>query len=63
MWAEEVSEQPLNLIASGPAGGIMGSAKLGERMGFGNIIATDMGGTSFDVGVITGGAPGLAAST
>ena len=57
MWAEEVSVQPLNLIASGPAGGIMGAAKLGERMGYGNIIATDMGGTSFDVGVITAGAP------
>jgi N-methylhydantoinase A len=57
MWAEEVSAQPLNLIASGPAGGIMGAAKLGERMGYDNIIATDMGGTSFDVGVITAGSP------
>jgi N-methylhydantoinase A len=53
MWGEEVSVRPLNLIASGPAGGIIGSAKLGERMGFPNVIATDMGGTSFEVGVIT----------
>jgi N-methylhydantoinase A len=60
MWDEEVGAAPLNLIASGPAGGIVGSAKLGERMGYRNIIATDMGGTSFDVGVITGGAPILA---
>ena len=60
MWDEEVGRAPLNLIASGPAGGIIGSAKLGERMGYRNIIATDMGGTSFDVGVITDGAPILA---
>jgi len=60
MWDEEVQFAPLNLIASGPAGGIMGCAKLGERMGYPNIVATDMGGTSFDVGVITGGAPILA---
>jgi N-methylhydantoinase A len=60
MWDEEVPSAPLNLIASGPAGGIIGSAKLGERMGYRNIIATDMGGTSFDVGVIADGAPILA---
>jgi N-methylhydantoinase A len=60
MWDEEVAGAPLNLIASGPAGGIIGSAKLGSRMGYRNIIATDMGGTSFDVGVITDGAPILA---
>jgi N-methylhydantoinase A len=60
MWDEEVAGAPLNLIASGPAGGIIGSAKLGQRMGYRNIIATDMGGTSFDVGVITDGAPILA---
>jgi len=60
MWDEEVAAAPLNLIASGPAGGIIGSAKLGQRMGYRNIIATDMGGTSFDVGVITDGAPILA---
>jgi N-methylhydantoinase A len=60
MWDEEVASAPLNLIASGPAGGIIGSAKLGSRMGYRNIIATDMGGTSFDVGVITDGAPILA---
>ena len=57
MWGEEVAARPLNLIASGPAGGIIGAAKLGQRLGYANIIATDMGGTSFDVGVITDGAP------
>jgi N-methylhydantoinase A len=60
MWDEEVQLAPLNLIASGPAGGIIGCSKLGERMGYRNIVATDMGGTSFDVGVITNSAPILA---
>jgi N-methylhydantoinase A len=60
MWDDEAGSAPLNLIASGPAGGIIGAAKLGERMGYRNIIATDMGGTSFDVGVITDGSPILA---
>jgi N-methylhydantoinase A len=56
MWSDEVEVRPLNLIASGPAGGIIGSAKIGVQMGYPNVIATDMGGTSFDVGVITDGA-------
>ena len=57
MWSDEVASRPLNLLASGPAGGIIGAAKLGERLEYGNIIATDMGGTSFDVGVIADGSP------
>lgn len=57
LWDEEVAVWPLNLIASGPAGGIVGASKLGKRMGYPNVIATDMGGTSFDVGVITDGFP------
>lgn len=55
MWDEEAAVRPLNLIASGPVGGIIGAAKLGERLGYRNIIVTDMGGTSFDVGVIADG--------
>jgi N-methylhydantoinase A len=57
MWGEDVETAPLNLVASGPAGGIIGAAKLGEQMGYRNVIGTDMGGTSFDVGVIVEGAP------
>ena len=39
--------------------GTLGSAFLAERMGEPDIIVTDMGGTSFDVSVIRGGAPDL----
>jgi N-methylhydantoinase A len=57
MWDEEVAIRPLNLIASGPVGGIIGAAKIGQQLGYRNIIVTDMGGTSFDVGVIAEGTP------
>jgi N-methylhydantoinase A len=46
-------------VHSGPVMGTLGSAFLGERMGERDIIVTDMGGTSFDVSVIRGGAPDL----
>ena len=40
---------------SGPAGGILGGKFLGDVYGYKNIITSDVGGTSFDVGLITGG--------
>jgi N-methylhydantoinase A len=49
---EEASRQPVGMIESGPVGGLVGSKYLGEGLGFGNIVAADMGGTTFKVGVI-----------
>lgn len=40
---------------AGPVAGLHGALTLGNRYGYENIIFTDMGGTSFDIGVITGG--------
>ena len=42
-------------LVSGPIGGIIGSKYVGSVLGLDNIICTDMGGTSFDVGLITAG--------
>lgn len=53
-------EAPLLTLDSGPVAGVTGSAYLGELMDFKNIITTDMGGTSFDVGIIEGGVPASA---
>ena len=39
----------------GPVAGLIGGAALGKRRGDGNVIVTDMGGTSFEVGVISDG--------
>ncbi len=55
--AEEAAFQAANLLTSGPAGGVLASQKLGEQLGYRNIITTDMGGTSFDVGLIVDGQP------
>lgn len=40
---------------AGPVAGLHGAAATGKIQGYENIIFTDMGGTSFDIGVITGG--------
>ena len=55
--AEEAGLQAVSLLTSGPAGGVLASQKLGEQLGYKNILTADMGGTSFDVGLIVGGAP------
>ncbi|MFO1200540.1 MAG: hydantoinase/oxoprolinase family protein [Burkholderiaceae bacterium] len=51
----KATEAPLLTLDSGPVAGVTGSVYLGALMGEPNIITTDMGGTSFDVGVIHGG--------
>ncbi len=61
--AETAKRSSLLLLQSGPTGGIVGSQFLGELMGFRNIIATDMGGTTFDVGLINNGIPARTSTT
>jgi len=42
-------------LISGPIGGMLGTKYVGNFLGIKDIISTDMGGTSFDVGIIRGG--------
>lgn len=42
---------------SGPIGGLLGAGYLSQHMGIDNWVCTDMGGTSFDVGLIRSGQP------
>jgi N-methylhydantoinase A len=49
---ERCGEQPVSILTSGPTGGVLASAKLAERLQMPNVLTTDMGGTSFDVGTI-----------
>ncbi len=42
-------------VVSGPVGGLLGARYLGERVDINNLITADMGGTSFDVGLVTEG--------
>ena len=49
--------RPLTTIGSGPAGGLAGTAFIAAASGHTHVIATDMGGTSFEVGLVVDGAP------
>jgi N-methylhydantoinase A/acetone carboxylase beta subunit len=42
-------------LISGPIGGVIGGRYLAERLGTGNVVCTDIGGTSFDLALITDG--------
>jgi N-methylhydantoinase A len=57
MGAREAAEHAVLLLASGPTGGVIGSRQLAQELGHRNVITTDMGGTSFDVGLIIDGRP------
>lgn len=48
-------------IVSGPIGGVIGSKLLGEALGYDNIACSDIGGTSFDMALITKGNFAIAA--
>ncbi|HMD91076.1 MAG TPA: hydantoinase/oxoprolinase family protein, partial [Trebonia sp.] len=46
------STDALQTIHSGPVSGISASEHLARQAGLGNVVATDMGGTSFDIGLV-----------
>ena len=46
---------PVNLLMSGPVGGLMGGIFVGKSAGFSNVITLDVGGTSADIGVAPNG--------
>jgi N-methylhydantoinase A len=54
---DKAMASPLLTLDSGPVSGVTGTQYLGRVMDCPNIITTDMGGTSFDVGIIFGGEP------
>lgn len=60
---EQVGAEPVNILLSGPVGGVVGSRLVGEQLGERNVVTTDMGGTSFDVGLVVDGEPLLQAKT
>lgn len=52
---EQAAAAPVGMIESGPVSGLVGCQSLGEQLGARNIIAADMGGTTFKVGVVREG--------
>ena len=55
--ADAAAEDPVLLLGSGPVGGVAAAAQLESAREFGDVIVTDMGGTSFDVGLVVDGRP------
>lgn len=52
---EDTCRRPIGTFESSPAAGVVGSRFIGEKIGVRDILATDMGGTTFKVGVIRDG--------
>lgn len=53
----EAADLPASILLSGPAGGVVASAALGDDLGYRHLISFDMGGTSTDVCRIDDGRP------
>ena len=63
MSVETAGRLPVRTALSGPAAGVIAAAHIAVQAGFPDVITGDIGGTSFDVSLIAGGVPALAAQT
>ncbi|MDX1512062.1 MAG: hydantoinase/oxoprolinase family protein, partial [Nitriliruptorales bacterium] len=57
MTPEYVTSRAVTLLGSGPAAGVLGAARAAELAGIGDFVSVDMGGTSYDVGLVRDGQP------
>ncbi len=55
MSADTARTLPVRTALSGPAAGVIAGAYIAEAAGFSNVITCDMGGTSFDVALVSEG--------
>jgi N-methylhydantoinase A len=56
MTREYIAGAPIRVLASGPAGGVVGSAHVGTAKGHPDLLCVDMGGTSYDMSLVINGA-------
>ncbi len=61
--AKSAEDFPVNLLMSGPAGGVTGALWVAVQAGFPNLLTVDVGGTSTDVALIMNGQPRLRRET
>ena len=52
---QEALTRPVGIVESGPVSGLVGCKRLGDAIGFHNVISADMGGTTFKVGTVREG--------
>jgi N-methylhydantoinase A/oxoprolinase/acetone carboxylase beta subunit len=57
--AGTVSDRPVRLFLSGPAAGVIGGQAVGQALGLSELITVDIGGTSSDIALISGGKPAV----
>ena len=55
--AAALVDRSIETLKSGPVGGLVATAAVGRQLGHPNVVATDVGGTSFDVGLVVDGQP------
>jgi N-methylhydantoinase A len=60
MTPEVATARPVAMMESGPVGGIIASARVGEKLGFADVISFDMGGTTAKTSLVRDGEPTLA---
>ena len=63
MTSTAAKGNPIQTLFSGPVGGAIGTAALGKMLGESHLICIDMGGTSFDVGLVVDGTPDVTTET
>ena len=60
--ARNAGRRPVNLFLSGPAGGVVGGARIARASDSADAVTIDIGGTSCDVAVVDGGVPAIVGS-
>ncbi len=55
--AANAALRPVRLFLSGPAAGVVGGLAVGREAGIGDLITIDIGGTSCDIALVSGGEP------
>jgi N-methylhydantoinase A len=61
--SEVAADNPVNLLLSGPAGGVTGATWVAEQAGYRDFLTFDMGGTSTDVALVQGLTPRVGRET
>jgi N-methylhydantoinase A len=59
MSSDYAMRRPFKLVFAGPAAGTVASAHLGGLLADGELLCCDVGGTSSDISIVSGGAPVL----
>ncbi|MDA8026230.1 MAG: hydantoinase/oxoprolinase family protein [Actinomycetota bacterium] len=61
--ATTAADNPVSVMMSGPAGGVVGAVYFAEQAGFSDFLTIDMGGTSTDVALVQGLTPRVGRET